>query len=125
MSGGIDASAWQDNAQFTLTDSRGVNIVVQDYYQVSVTTNDHKWTAITGLFNQAVNDTAGNLYINYTSGVRSILGIPNIPGVADDINSRLLNYFTNDTRHQVHYGAVISDFVNQQTIQQELRTWFQ
>jgi 1-phosphatidylinositol phosphodiesterase len=124
VSGGIDVTGWQDNAEFTLTDTRAVNIIVQDYYKVSASTNDHKWSAITDLFNQAVGNTSGNWYLNFTSGVRTVLGIPDIPGVANDINGRLYSYFSTDTLNNVHYGTVISDFVNKQTIQQELRTYF-
>jgi hypothetical protein len=54
----------------------------------------------------------------------SILGTPNIPGVANDINGRLDNYFNTDTLSHVHNGVVISDFVSKSTIQQELRTYF-
>lgn len=124
VSGGIDVTGWRDNTSFTLTDTRGTNIVVQDSYQVAFGTNDNKWNAITGLLGQAAADRTGNLYLNFTSGVRSILGIPNIPSVSNDINNRLYNYFA-AAPSGTHYGVVISDFVNRQTVQQQLRAYFQ
>ena len=122
--GGIDVTGWQDNAQFTLADARGQAIVVQDIYKVSLTTNDNKWNAITSVFGQAVNDTRGTWYVNFTSGVRSFLGIPSIPGVSNDINNRLFNFFQTSPLHQVHDGTIVSDFVSKSLIQQELSHYF-
>jgi len=122
--GGIDVTGWQDNAQFTLADARGQAVVVQDFYKVSLTTNDNKWNAITSVFGQAVNDTDGTWYLNFTSGVRSFLGIPNIPAVSNDINARLSSWFQTSPLHQVHDGTIISDFVTKSLVQQELSHYF-
>jgi 1-phosphatidylinositol phosphodiesterase len=126
VSGGIDITGWQDNAEFTLADTRNVSIVVQDYYKVKVNanTNSNKWGAIIGVFSQASSDTSGTLYLNYTSGFRSVLGVPNITAISSEVNSWLYNYFAGTTPYRTHYGVVISDFVNEQTIQQELRAFF-
>jgi len=124
--GGIDATGWRDNTQFTLSDAAGTHIVVQDNYNVSFGTNDNKWRAITSTFDQAVGDTGTRTwYLNFTSGVRSIIGIPNIPSVSNDIDGRLLSLFTSSTQHHVHYGTVISDFVDPATIRQMLRVYFE
>jgi len=123
--GGIDVTGWQDNTQFTLSDAAGAHIVVQDNYNVAFGTNDNKWRAVATLLDQAVGDTGtGTWYLNFTSGVRSIIGIPNIPSVSNDINGRLLDRFSSSTQHHVHHGTVISDFVDQATIQQMLRRYF-
>jgi hypothetical protein len=123
VAGGIDVTGWRDNTSFTLTDTRGIQIVVQDSYQVAFGTNHNKWNAITGLLGQAAANRTGTLYLNFTSGVRSILGIPNVPSVSNDINNRLYNYFA-AAPSGTHYGVVISDFVNRQTVQQQLRAYF-
>ena len=124
--GGIDVTGWRDNTQFTLSDAAGTHIVVQDNYNVSFGTNDNKWRAITSTFDQAVGDTGTRTwYLNFTSGVRSIIGIPNIPSVSNDIDGRLLSLFTSSTQHHVHYGTVISDFVDPATIRQMLRVYFE
>jgi len=124
--GGIDVTGWQDNTQFTLSDAVGAHIVVQDNYNVAFGTNDNKWGAVAAMLDQAASDTGtGTWYLNFTSGVRSIIGIPNIPSVSNDIDSRLLNRFSASTQHHVHHGTVISDFVDQATIQQMLRLYFE
>jgi len=124
--GGIDVTGWRDNTQFTLSDAVGTHIVVQDNYNVSFGTNDNKWRAITSTLDQAAGDTGTRTwYLNFTSGVRSIIGIPNIPSVSNDIDSRLLSLFTSSAQHRVHYGTVISDFVDAATIRQMLRIYFE
>ena len=122
---GIDVTHWSDNGEFTVGDTRGVSLVVQDYYQVNAWTNDHKWSAITDLLNRAAADTSGTWYLDFTSGVRTPAGIPDIPGVANDIDARLTMLLGADTRHFVHYGAIVSDFVTKSLVQAELRHYFQ
>ena len=123
--GGINITGWQDNTQFTLTDARGGRIVVQDNYKVSFGSNDTKWRQVTGLLDQAVADTGATWYLNFTSGVWSFLGIPNIPGVSNDVNNRLVSFFRANPRHFVHHGTLISDFVSKQLVQQQLRLYFE
>jgi 1-phosphatidylinositol phosphodiesterase len=122
--GGIDVTGWQDNTQFTLSDAGGTRIVVQDAYQVSFSSNNTKWNQVTGLLDQAAGDGGATWYVNFTSGVRSILGIPSTLTVSDDINGRLLSFATSSTRHHTHLGTVVSDFVNKQTVQQLLRVYY-
>ncbi len=121
-SGGIDVTGWQDDTQFTLTDTRGVNILVQDRYRVA--SNHDKWDIVRGMLDQAAEDTGGAWRLNFTSGFRSILGVPNITGVSEDINSRLSHYFAEDARRGVPFGVIISDFIDKQIVQHELRSYF-
>jgi 1-phosphatidylinositol phosphodiesterase len=118
--GGIDITDWSDNAAFTLYDTQSVAIDVQDYYKVNMYTNDNKWIEIRNRLDTAQWDTSGTLFLNFTSGVRSILGIPNIPTVSNDINDRITDYFKNVTESMVHHGVIISDFVNKELIKAEL-----
>jgi hypothetical protein len=50
------------------------------------------------------------MYVNFASGVQSILGIPNIPLVANYINPLLTSYFT--TNPSGNYGVVLMDFAD-------------
>ncbi len=122
--GGIDVRPWQDNDQFTLYDTRGVAINVQDFYQINLYTNDDKWEAILDRLSAAQADGSGTLFLNFTSGYRSILGIPNIPSVSGDINERLVKYFQGVTASNVHHGIVISDFISEEMVKEELRPFF-
>lgn len=122
VSGGIDITGWSDNAEFDLSDSRNVTIHVQDYYKVSASTNDNKWDAILKNL-QSAEQNDDTLSISFTSGYRSILGIPDIPGVADDINQRLINYFQSGTS-QSHYGIIVSDFTSSDLTRAELDRYF-
>jgi 1-phosphatidylinositol phosphodiesterase len=103
---GIDASVWADNTTFT-TD--GGLLRVQDWY--NVTDNNMKWNNIVAILNEAYSGGSGTLYINFSSGVQSgPFGIPNIPAVSNDINSRLSNYFTTNTLGR--YGIIPMDFAD-------------
>lgn len=124
VSGGIDVRGWQDDARFTLYDTRGVGIDVQDYYKVSSSTNDNKWGEIVSQFNDAINDTSGTLFLNYTSGRSTFLGIPNITSVSNDINERLVNYFESNESESIHHGIVISDFITPEMTRAELKSFF-
>jgi 1-phosphatidylinositol phosphodiesterase len=103
ISGGIPATSWGDNTLFTTGSLR-----VQDYYQVSSSTNDNKIAAIESLFNEALAGSSGTLYLNFCSGYKSFLGIPNIPSVSGDVNNWLASYFGEDVCNR--YGVVIMDF---------------
>lgn len=100
---GIDASVWPDNTSFTY----GV-LNVQDHYQVS--DNNTKWNEITGLISAARNSSDNTLYVDFCSGYQSTFGVPNIPSVANDINSRLTSYF--NTWNWGRVGIVLMDFVD-------------
>ena len=66
---------------------------------------------MTNLLSAAVRGSAETLYITFASGYqKSALGIPNIPVVADDINSRLTNYF--NAHDKGRYRIVLMDFVD-------------
>jgi 1-phosphatidylinositol phosphodiesterase len=119
-SGGIDVTGWQDNTEFTLYDTRSVAINVQDYYSVSMWTNDNKWDEVVDHLDAARSDTDGSLFLNFTSGARSVFGVPNITGVSDDINDRLIDYCNGESESSVHYGVVISDFISEEAVQEEL-----
>lgn len=123
-SGGIDITAWPDNAAFTRYDTQGVAINVQDYYKVNAHTNDNKWYEIRNRLSEAQWDTSGTLFLNFTSGVRTTFGIPNIPSVSDDINKRLVDYFKGVVQSKVHHGVVISDFISKELTMEELRPYF-
>lgn len=122
VSGGIDVTGWRDDTRFTLTDTRGAAIAVQDRYRVAA--NDEKWDAVMGMLDGAAADASGIWHLNFTSGFRTVLGVPNITSVSNDINSRLLDYLSANARRGVHFGTVISDFVDKRIVQQELRAYF-
>ncbi|SHO58136.1 phosphatidylinositol-specific phospholipase C [Vibrio quintilis] len=119
--GGIDVTQWSDNAEFTINDSRNTPIHVQDYYKVSASSNDNKWQEINKNLGLA-KQSNGELFLNFTSGYRPIFGIPNIPGVAKDINQRLIHYF--DDQKSGHYGVIISDFTSEALTRAELKFYF-
>lgn len=101
---GIDASVWPDNTTFT-----NQNLTVEDHYELS--DNNTKWKDMTNLLSAAVSGNSGTLYVTFASGYqKSALGIPSIPAVADDINSRLANYFNTHVRGR--YGIVLMDFAD-------------
>lgn len=80
---GIDASPWQDDATFAITNDAWIRI--QDEYTVE--NNDEKWTAIQALHGRSED---GILSIDFTSGYQTNeMGLPNILAVSDDINARL------------------------------------
>jgi phosphatidylinositol-specific phospholipase C-like protein len=100
---GIDATSWGDNTSFVSS-----NLYVQDSYAVG--SNGTKWNQISTLLGNAYSGSPSNLYLNYTSGYQSFLGIPNIPAVSNTINPKLSSYFSSSP--QGRYGAVAVDFVD-------------
>ncbi len=101
---GIDASNWPDNRAFGAN-----NLRVQDRYQVG--DNADKWRAIESLLNQTRADANPPLTLNFTSGVSSrMLGVPNVPSVANAINPRLARFFAANPRGR--FGCVIVDFAD-------------
>jgi len=107
---GIDASHnWGDKATFTI-DNGTYTVQVQDEYEVS--DNNAKYSAITNLFQQALQNNAEQqqLFVNFTSGYQNILWvIPNIPNVSNVINPKVADYFTN--AQSGRYGIIPMDFI--------------
>jgi len=101
---GIDASNWPDNTSF----STDATLRVQDNYNVS--NNDTKWAQISQILGEARYGPPNTLYVNFASGVASIIGIPNIPNVSNNINPRLTTFFTNNKSG--HFGVTLMDFVD-------------
>lgn len=115
---GIDASGWEDNTTFTIENAAKLNI--QDNYKVG--DNKNKWSAIVSLYNGAKSSSDNSLYINYTSGYKSIVGIPNITSVSNYINSNLLSYFNENTSGC--FGISVMDFVNEDICREIISTNF-
>lgn len=115
---GINACGWKDNTTFTLNNA--VKLSVQDSYQVG--NNDNKWNAITNLYDRAKVSDNKEMFINYTSGYKSIVGIPNIRVVNDDINKRLKHYFNNAGHNK--YGISVMDFVDENISRSIINTNF-
>jgi hypothetical protein len=91
---------------------------------MNVCTNKYKWTEIRNRLSKAQWDTSATLFLNFTTGVRSVFGIPNIPSVTNDINKRLIDNFRDVKESKVHHGVVIFDFTFRELIMEELRPYF-
>ncbi|AZA85046.1 phosphatidylinositol diacylglycerol-lyase [Chryseobacterium lactis] len=117
---GINATSWADNTTFEINNP-GAALKVQDYYKV--TNNDDKWNGISGLLNDAKNDSNNKLFINFTSGYKpGIFGIPSIPTVSNNINPRLKTFFQNNTKGS--FGVMPIDFVNAELSELIVKTNF-
>ncbi len=99
---GIDASSWPDNTTFTSGSLR-----VQDSYKVGDTNT--KWNQVNGLLGEAYSGSQSTLYVNFSSGVYSIIGIPNIPTVSNAINPKISSFFANASGR---YGILAMDFAD-------------
>ena len=104
---GIDASNWSDNTTFSINNSNA-NLRVQDYYNVSGT--DAKWTSVSNLLNEAAAGNYETMYLNFTSGVKSFIGIPSITTVSNAINPKVNDFFNANTSGR--YGIIIMDFAD-------------
>lgn len=105
---GIAATSWADNTTFSIN-TPDANLRVQDQYVVP--DNNAKWNRITDLFTEANGSSGNTLYINFTSGYRSLIfGIPSITTVSNNINPRITTYFTSNTSG--HYGIIPMDFAD-------------
>lgn len=103
---GIAATNWADNTTFTINNSES-QLRVQDNYVVP--DNNVKWTNVTNLLTEAKNGTSTTLFINFTSGYKSLIfSIPSITTVSDNINPRITSYFTTNT--QGRFGIIPMDF---------------
>jgi 1-phosphatidylinositol phosphodiesterase len=100
--GGIDASVWPDSTTFSSGRLR-----VQDAYKVA--TNDEKWDGISKQLTEASTGSPGTLFVNFTSGYASRLGMPSIPAVSDDINRRVSDHLT--AHPSGCCGIMVMDFV--------------
>lgn len=104
---GIDCTNWADNTAFTINNG-SANLRIQDQYVVP--DNNAKWSVIQYHFNEAKSQNSSWLYINYTSGYKSIIGIPSIRTVSDSINPQLLSYFTANAKGR--FGITVMDFAD-------------
>jgi 1-phosphatidylinositol phosphodiesterase len=105
---GIDATNWADNTTFTISNSNAT-LKVQDQYVVP--DNNAKWTNVTNLFTESSTQSNNTLYINFTSGYKSLIfGIPSITTVSGNINPKINTWFTSNTHGR--YGIIPMDFVN-------------
>ncbi|MDQ0110161.1 1-phosphatidylinositol phosphodiesterase [Chitinophaga terrae (ex Kim and Jung 2007)] len=103
---GIDATNWADNTTFSINNGNA-NLRVQDQYVVP--DNNGKWTSITNLLSEAYSGSSSVLYLNYTSGYKSLIfGIPSITTVSNAINPKIDTYFTTNTHGR--YGVIPMDF---------------
>jgi 1-phosphatidylinositol phosphodiesterase len=103
---GIAATNWADNTTFTINNTES-QLRVQDNYVVP--DNNVKWTNVTNLLTEAKSGSSSTLYINFTSGYRSLIfSIPSITTVSNNINPRISSYFTTNT--QGRYGIIPMDF---------------
>lgn len=105
--GGIDGNPaiWADNATFDITDDASLH--VEDEY--IVTDDAAKWAAITRAFGQATTDSdPATLYLTFTSGYQTVMGLPNIEAVSDVIDPMIDSYLATAQGRQ---GIVIMDFV--------------
>jgi 1-phosphatidylinositol phosphodiesterase len=103
---GIAATSWADNTTFTINNTES-QLRVQDNYVVP--DNNAKWANVTNLLTEAKNGSSTTLYINFTSGYKSLIfGIPSITTVSDNINPRITSYFTTNTHGR--FGIIPMDF---------------
>ena len=103
---GIDATAWADNASFSIQSSDAM-LRIEDNYMVS--DNDAKWAAITANL-AAVGDPAV-LFLTYTSGYQMVSGLPDITLVSDDIDARLDAWLAANPAAQT--GVLVTDFATE------------
>ncbi|MVT43897.1 phosphatidylinositol-specific phospholipase C domain-containing protein [Chitinophaga oryziterrae] len=103
---GIDATAWADNTTFTISNSNA-SLRVQDQYVVP--DNTAKWNNISALLNEAKTLNPAVLYVNFTSGYKSLIfSIPSITTVSNSINPSVTTYFTSNTHGR--FGIIPMDF---------------
>ncbi|CDM69935.2 Puatative phosphatidylinositol diacylglycerol-lyase [Clostridium bornimense] len=115
---GIDASSWKDNTTFDINNSS--NLAIQDCYKVGDTSE--KWEEMTSLYEKASTRDDNCLYINYGSGYKSILGIPNIRKVKSYINPKIVKYF--DENSKGRFGITVVDFADKDINSSIIKTNF-
>jgi 1-phosphatidylinositol phosphodiesterase len=103
---GIDATNWADNTTFSISNSNA-SLRVQDQYVVP--DNTAKWNNITSLLTEAKTTNPAVLYVNFSSGYKSLIfSIPSITTVSNSINPSLTTYFTSNTHGR--FGIIAMDF---------------
>jgi 1-phosphatidylinositol phosphodiesterase len=115
---GIDATAWPDNAHFSIENDASLRI--QDIYRVS--DNAVKWAAITALLDEARVGGASTLFLDYTSGYQTIDELSNIPSVSDDINRRLDVLLADPANRRARLGVLVMDHVTAARVQAVIAT---
>ncbi|MBN2842542.1 MAG: phosphatidylinositol-specific phospholipase C domain-containing protein, partial [Sedimentisphaerales bacterium] len=103
---GLEATSWGDDTTFSIGGIAPMR--VQDNY--SNGSGSEKWTDVNNMLNEAKNGSAGTLYVNFTSGYTSFLGIPSITTVSNYVNPRLETYFNSNPSGR--FGMLMMDFVN-------------
>ncbi len=103
---GLEATSWGDDTTFSIGGVAPMR--VQDNY--SNGSGSEKWTDVNNMLNEAKNGYAGTLYVNFTSGYTSFLGIPSITTVSNYVNPRLETYFNSNPSGR--FGMLMMDFVN-------------
>jgi 1-phosphatidylinositol phosphodiesterase len=106
---GIDATAWPDNQPAFSIDDADAKLRIEDFYDL--TDNDAKWAAITSLLGEAAAGDPSTWMLTYTSGFQTVMALPSIPTVADDINARLDDLLDQPATAHAHLGTVVMDFV--------------
>lgn len=116
---GIQADkGWNDNSSTLVTiDNAQNNFIFQDMYKFN--DNATKWSLFLQQFQNCKQDrTSTNLYLNNLSGYKpGIFGIPNITGVSNELNPKLKNYLTVNTKN-IKMGIIGLDFIDREVAKQ-------
>ncbi len=104
--GGLNASNWADDTTFNINNDAKMR--VQDNY--SNGSGSEKWTDVSNMLNEANNGNAGTLYVNFSSGYTSFIGIPSITSVSNYVNPRLETFFSQNSNGR--FGIIVMDFAN-------------
>ena len=102
---GICAAGWKDNSTFSLN---GGSLYVQDCYKVS--DYNKKWNAVKNTLDKAAAKKDKSLYLNYSSGYKSVLGIPAIKRVKEYMNPKISSYISSHSK-KARYGVIAMDFI--------------
>lgn len=105
---GIDASAWADNATFTINNN--AHLKIQDEYVVkTILPKDinPKWNGIKSLLDEAKSDASDTWFINFSSGA-SLGAYPN--AVAGRMNYRISDYIGDSPKFAHRLGTIVVDF---------------
>ncbi|TVX93420.1 phosphatidylinositol-specific phospholipase C [Paenibacillus agilis] len=110
---GIDATAWKDNATFSIVNTHE-KLCIQDEYKVPTVFHiGRKWDRVKSLLEQAQEEKVNEWYLNFTSGTSAgaypytvAEGSPGIEG----LNSHLYSYL--DQLATKRIGTIIMDFPN-------------
>ncbi len=106
---GIAATNWADNTSFWINNAMS-QLHVQDYYNVSDTTA--KWNAVSAFLNEAPGGNLNVLYVNFTSGYKTVLFFPSITTVSNAINPQIVSFFSSSPKGR--FGVIPMDFADAQ-----------